>query len=248
MGVQNACPEFMGVQNSLEFAPELAHFSTSPRLMTALRRWLIGIMVFQLAVASVSAERVIRVKDGDSIVVESAGNEVDVRVADIDAPELSQPYGEEAKSALEMLVGAHRVRLELVGGDMYRRIVANVYVNERDVAAELVGRGLAWVRRAYAPTSRLIGLEETARDARRGLWSDPSPVPPWIWRKMRKGPVSGRTGKGSPRVPTDCGSKNYCREMSSCEEAIAYLHHCGLNTLDGDSDGVPCESLCRYYR
>jgi hypothetical protein len=39
--------------------------------------------------------------------------------------------------------------------------------------------------------------------------------------------------------------KRYCRQMSSCEEAIFYLTHCNLKSLDGDGDGLPCESLCR---
>jgi len=32
--------------------------------------------------------------------------------------------------------------------------------------------------------------------------------------------------------------------MSSCEEATAYLTHCGVKRLDGDGDGVPCAGLC----
>ena len=41
-----------------------------------------------------------------------------------------------------------------------------------------------------------------------------------------------------------CGSKRYCRQMNSCEEARAFLSQCGLSRLDGDKDGVPCEVLC----
>ena len=43
----------------------------------------------------------------------------------------------------------------------------------------------------------------------------------------------------------ECGTKRYCREMTSCEEAKYYLEHCGLSSLDGDGDGTPCESLCQ---
>ncbi len=46
--------------------------------------------------------------------------------------------------------------------------------------------------------------------------------------------------------PMDCDStKSYCRHMTSCEEAVHYLKHCGLQSLDGDGDGIPCEALCR---
>ena len=41
-----------------------------------------------------------------------------------------------------------------------------------------------------------------------------------------------------------CGSKRYCRQMNSCEEAKAFLNQCGLSRLDSDKDGVPCEVLC----
>lgn len=43
----------------------------------------------------------------------------------------------------------------------------------------------------------------------------------------------------------ECGSKTYCKEMSSCEEAKYFLNSCNLIRLDGDSDGVPCESICK---
>jgi hypothetical protein len=41
-----------------------------------------------------------------------------------------------------------------------------------------------------------------------------------------------------------CGEKSTCGQMASCEEAMFYLRQCGLRRLDGDRDGVPCESLC----
>ena len=42
-----------------------------------------------------------------------------------------------------------------------------------------------------------------------------------------------------------CGTKTLCREMESCAEACHYLNDCGLSRLDGDSDGKPCEKLCK---
>ena len=43
-----------------------------------------------------------------------------------------------------------------------------------------------------------------------------------------------------------CGSKTYCTEMQSCQEARFYLEQCGLQRLDKDGDGIPCENLCRH--
>lgn len=42
-----------------------------------------------------------------------------------------------------------------------------------------------------------------------------------------------------------CGTKRSCKQMVSCEEARYHLTICGVRTLDGDRDGVPCNSLCR---
>lgn len=41
-----------------------------------------------------------------------------------------------------------------------------------------------------------------------------------------------------------CGAKRTCGEMDSCAEANHYLNVCGRSRLDGDGDGVPCESIC----
>jgi len=43
----------------------------------------------------------------------------------------------------------------------------------------------------------------------------------------------------------ECGTKTFCTEMNSCEEAKYFYSFCGLLRLDGDKDGIPCESLCK---
>ncbi len=87
--------------------------------------------------------------------------------------------------------------------------------------------------------SSLLEDEESARSNQLGLWGLDNPIPPWDWRRGERSVV--KPGSLNPK----CGSKRYCREMSSCEEAMFYLRECGLTRLDGDSDGVPCESICR---
>ena len=168
------------------------------------------------------AEQVVRVKDGDSLVIDSGGRQVDVRLADIDAPEHRQPRGDEARDLLRSLVEGREVRLELVGGDAYRRIVAHVSVDGVDVNAEMVRRGLAWVRRDYQPAPLLVRHEDEARAARRGLWADADSTPPWVWRReQRRGSGSGarpatktstaprtRTSVAQATVPqVRCGTK-----------------------------------------
>ena len=212
--------------------------------------WILPLAL--LLAASAAAEQVVRVKDGDSLVVASAGREVDVRLAGIDAPELRQPRGSEARAALESMVGGREVTLQLVGGDAYRRVVAHILVDGVDVNAELVRRGLAWVPRQYSPEPALVRVEHEAQAAKRGVWADPQPTPPWVWRKNGRGKARA-AGERRERTETvaevdpanvQCGSKRYCREMTSCAEAKAYLRQCDLTGMDGDQDGVPCEKLC----
>lgn len=58
-----------------------------------------------------------------------------------------------------------------------------------------------------------------------------------------------RNPSATSRVPGSgegftCGTKTVCKQMASCEEAYYYLNTCGLNRLDRDQDGIPCESIC----
>ena len=224
------------------------------RRMRLMRTALLA-LVFA-ADAALATSTVVKVKDGDSLVVRSAGREVEIRLAYIDAPEFDQAHGKQAGAVLRSLVGGRRVRLDLIGGDVHRRIVARVLLGNRDVNAEMVRRGFAWVRREFRHPRELARLEDRARAARRGLWARADPVPPWVWRKVRgkkRGSGTGRAGAGGsmPATPSSaipavrCGAKRYCSQMTTCGEARAYLRRCGLRHLDRDGDGVPCEKLCR---
>ena len=85
----------------------------------------------------------------------------------------------------------------------------------------------------------LLVNEAVARFNDVGFWIDDNPIAPRDWRQGTRGVVEQKEYNPS------CGNKRYCREMSSCKEAKFYLQECGLTRLDGDNDGVPCESICR---
>ena len=127
--------------------------------------------------------RVFRVFDGDRFLVRERGRTMRIRIAGVDAPELDQPHGPESKAILEQMVSGKRVVLELTGqtdGD-YR--VARVRWGDFDIGAELVRVGAAWAAPPDgSPDPAMADLETAARDARRGLWSLPDPVPPRDWR------------------------------------------------------------------
>ena len=193
--------------------------------------------------------KVIKVTDGDTITIRSDGKEMRVRLSGIDAPESDQPFGRESTKKLSSMVKRKEVHVETNKTDRYGRVLGTVWVAPPDCSscgksldanhAQLLA-GMAWWYRQYAyeqspqDRGRYESAEEEARKRRLGLWSDANPVEPWNWRR------GSRT-----QLSPDCGSKRFCREMTDCAEARFYLTKCGLTRLDGDSDGVPCESLCR---
>lgn len=128
---------------------------------------------------------VVAVTDGDTLKVLSEGREVVIRLDQVDAPEKRQAFGDRARQSLAGLVFHQPVRVETHGRDRYGRTIATVFVGELDVNAEQVRRGMAWVYVRYARDRALFALEAEARAARRGLWDDPEPVPPWAWRHHR---------------------------------------------------------------
>lgn len=128
--------------------------------------------------------RVVSVHDGDTLTVVIERREVRVRLADIDAPEIGQPYGSRSRQSLAELCFGRPAALDIRGHDRYQRAIARVTCGGIDANAEQVRRGYAWTYTRFAPSnSPLHKIEKEARGAQRGLWSDPSSVPPWEWRR-----------------------------------------------------------------
>jgi endonuclease YncB( thermonuclease family) len=167
------------------------------------RRWTPGIAVLALLLAAVSSGHspvrragdegvfygpLVRVKDGDSLVVKVQGVAMDVRLAGIDAPELDQPYGREAKRALASLAAGRQLVVEPLDTDRYGRTVANVWNGELELNAEMVRQGGAWFYSEFARNAALYDVEQNARNAKRGLWALPRKdrVEPWVCRERRR--------------------------------------------------------------
>jgi endonuclease YncB( thermonuclease family) len=86
------------------------------------------------------------------------------------------------------LVFGKEVTLQTYGLDKYGRTLADVLLPDgTNVNNELVKDGWCWWYRKYATADTVLeGLEREAREAKRGLWADPKPVPPWEWRKRTR--------------------------------------------------------------
>lgn len=128
---------------------------------------------------------VVGVTDGDSLRVMHNGRAEPVRLVGIDCPEKGQAFGKRAKQATAALAFDRDVIVLSVGKDRYRRTLATIVLPDgRNLNHELVRDGWCWWFRQYAPFDEdLERLEHDAREKKRGLWIDPAPTPPWVYRK-----------------------------------------------------------------
>jgi endonuclease YncB( thermonuclease family) len=163
--------------------------------MTPTARILCLLLLTALAIDAQAGDhqlpgRVLRVIDGDSLVLDVRGGLYQVELAGIDAPELNQPWGSVAGERLRgELVGAFVVVDAQTGGG--REVLGTIRFKGRDLGLQLVGDGLAWSLfraepDASGPTESphpYALAEQQARAARRGLWADDAPIPPWQWRR-----------------------------------------------------------------
>lgn len=156
-------------------------------------RTFIGISVLLLLCVAVSADTitgtVVGVTDGDTIkILTYANQQLKIRLADIDTPERGQSYGKKAKQALSDKIYRQDVTIETNKTDRYGRIIGRVYMGERDINAEMVTEGMAWVYRKYSEDSWLLELERRAREQGKGLWGLQADqrVPPWEWRNKKR--------------------------------------------------------------
>ena len=131
--------------------------------------------------------KVVAVKDGDSIVVLRDKEQVEIRLLDIDCPELAQTFGRQAKKQTSDLCLGKAVTLKANGKDKYDRTLAHVILPDgKELNRELVKSGLAWWYRKYSDDKSLGKLEADAKKNKRGLWTDVKPVAPWDWRAAKR--------------------------------------------------------------
>lgn len=128
------------------------------------------------------AGKCVAVHDGDTIRVLRDGKEVKIRLEGIDCPELGQDFGQNAKAFTSRLLFGKTLTVRVITTDRYGRLVARVSVDELDGSVELVKAGLAWHLTKLSKDGELTRAEQAARNAKRGLWSNRSPIPPWLWR------------------------------------------------------------------
>ena len=237
-----------------------------------------GILSFCLCLLSLCVQaapgllegKVVRIVDGDSLWLEpaAAAAPVELRLEGIDAPEICQAWGPEAKKALAELVQGKEVSVKTVGRDTYGRTLGTLYLGEQNINKLMVQEGHAWSTRYKYDRGPYVADERMARALSRGFNREGGAVMPRDFRQLNGAcpPPGGAAAAPAapaatpapkpaaaavaPQVVADagrrCDGRKYCSQMTSCAEATWFLKNCPGVQMDGNHDGVPCErQWCR---
>lgn len=148
---------------------------------------LVNTLIISLILSiSILTGRVVRVTDGDTIVLLTENKEqVKIRLDGIDCHESSQDFGARAKQTTSDLCFNKEVRVEKTGEDRYGRTLGFVYVGDVCVNKELLKQGMAWHYKYFNKDPELARLETEAIKAKVGIWSQPNPIAPWDFRRKK---------------------------------------------------------------
>lgn len=156
---------------------------------------LLVLLTFILSFAQTETitAKVVGVVDGDTVtVILPGGSQQQVRLQGIDAPELNQPFGAEARHYLSSLLLDKKIRLEWNKRDAYGRIIGKILISGHDVSLEMIRAGFAWHYKQYegeqsvADRQLYAAAETEARASARDLWQGSAPVPPWNFREQER--------------------------------------------------------------
>ena len=157
-----------------------------------LKRYLATLLLLIICTPSYADQyegRVIKVIDGDTIWVKTNNKHIKIRLSYIDAPELKQTYGVRSKNFLTNLILDKNVQINANKKDRYNRHLGEVYIHSVNesvfVNAKMLKSGNAWIYLKHRDNSYLKNLENYARIKKIGLWSEETPVEPWIYRRSK---------------------------------------------------------------
>lgn len=132
------------------------------------------------------AHQVIGIADGDTMTLLVDQRPLKIRLANIDAPEKAQAFGQRSKQSLSDLCWGKDADYRAQDIDRYGRTVAVVTCGGVEANRAQVERGFAWVYTRYNKDRTLPVLQDRAREGRIGLWADAEPVAPWEFRRAKR--------------------------------------------------------------
>jgi endonuclease YncB( thermonuclease family) len=128
--------------------------------------------------------KVVKIVDGDTFdLLTTDSSKIRIRLNGIDCPERKQDYYQVCKDALSQYVFGRNVILVTRGRDRWRRVIADVYINNESINYKMVKNGFAWHFKKYSKDKRLAEAEAEARKKEIGLWKMKDPIAPWNQRK-----------------------------------------------------------------
>lgn len=152
------------------------------------RRKNLIFIVFLLPIflLSQTTAKVVRIKDGDTVVVLLNDNkEKTLRLAEVDCPESGQPFGKNAKQFTSGQVFGKTIEFVETDTDRYGRSVAKIYYDEEKyLSAEIIKAGMGWCYYQYSKNTELGAFQEAAKNDRKGLWADINAISPYEYRKI----------------------------------------------------------------
>lgn len=129
---------------------------------------------------------VVAISDGDTLTARcgqpGAYEQMKVRLAEIDAPERAQPFGNRSRQSLAELCHEQEAEIRVEKRDRYGRSVARVSCRGKDASAHQVATGMAWAFTKYLTDEQIAEHERLARRHGAGIWVDARQIPPWEWR------------------------------------------------------------------
>lgn len=144
---------------------------------------------------------VVGISDGDTLTAKCSTNDqahpyrqVKVRLAEIDAPESGQAFGQRSKQHLSDLCFQVEAAIQPTDTDRYGRMVGRVECRGKDANLEMVRAGMAWAYTQYQTDPAFSVTQRQAQSSRRGLWADPHAVAPWEYRRNPQPPQKDATG------------------------------------------------------
>lgn len=145
-------------------------------------------LVVSVSLFSQAKGKVIKIKDGDTIVVLLSDNtEQILRLAEVDCPESGQAFGKIAKQFTSDQVFGKTVTFYKIGKDRYGRGVAGVfYAGDKYLSREIVKAGFGWWYFKASKNTELQKMQDEAKAGKLGLWADKKAVAPWDFRKNKK--------------------------------------------------------------
>ena len=169
--------------------------TTTMKLSTFAKTLPVAVLLSAIAclsgksIAQNALFQVVSTRDGDDVTVSRGSEQLRIRLACIDAPEMEQkPWGQQSANRLKQLLPkGQTVQLRVINTDKSGRTVAEVYRGNQSINLQMVQEGQAVVYPQHlsncaATQDQYLQAEATAKQQRLGFWNQARPMMPWDFR------------------------------------------------------------------